>query len=137
MLRNSHRGRPAGSAIRKTIRPALLTPDAPVTREGPRQSTRRRLAAPSHPERPWSLVDRCPARTRTDEERGRRCKGEKKTRVLDVDVFVRLCVVQSAVISHLFKRGLNFPYSTRTQILVKTVKKPSQTRICQIPLGPT
>ena len=58
ILRNSRHGRPAGSAIRKTVRQALLKPNAPVTREGPRRSTGRRLSAPSRPERPWSPVDR-------------------------------------------------------------------------------
>ena len=46
-----------------------------------------------------------------------------------VVVFVRLCVVQSAITSHLFKRGLVFPYKARAQFPSKTVKRPSQTRI--------
>ena len=42
--------------------------------------------------------------------------------------FLRLCVVQSAVTSHLFMRRLDFPYKKRTKNSVQNIKNPNLTR---------
>ena len=117
-------GGPTGSAIRKQPKDAFVVQTPRFLGRDPVGASRRRLAAPSCPERPWSLVDRCPARTRIDEERGRRTT---RVRVKDVYVFCfDCCVVSFFSIGHhlsLFKRGLDFPYKTRSQIYVQRVKK--------------
>ena len=41
---------------------------------------------------------------------------------------LRLCVVQSAVTSHLFMRQLDFPYKKRTKNSVQNIKNPNLTR---------
>ena len=45
--------------------------------------------------------------------RKKKNKGEGKVKVKDVDRFVRLCVVQSAVTPNIYKRRLDFPYKQR------------------------
>ena len=55
-------------------------------------------------------------------------KGEGKVKVKDIDTFVRLCVVQSAVTSHLFMRRLDFSYKKRTKISIQNVKNPNLTQ---------
>jgi len=91
--------------------------------------SRRRWATPSRPERPWSLVDRCPASTRTDEEQGRRTRVRAKRCVC---VLLRLLCCFNRPSPLLFKRRLDFPYKTRTQISFQRVKKRSQTRTFSI-----
>ena len=88
--------------------------------------SRRRWATPSRPERPWSLVDRCPASTRTDEERGRRTRVRAKRCVC---VLFRLLCCFNRPSPLLFKRGLDFPYSTRIQISVQRIRNTIQIRI--------
>jgi hypothetical protein len=52
MRGSTRRGRLAESAVRKTVRRALLRPETPLAREGPRQGARRLWAALGRPGRP-------------------------------------------------------------------------------------
>jgi hypothetical protein len=49
-----------------------------------------------------------------NEEQGRRTKGEDKSKGKSGRWIIRLCVVQSAITSHLFMRRLDLPYKKRT-----------------------
>jgi hypothetical protein len=59
-------------------------------------------------------------RTR-EKEQGRDVKSRVKSSIF----ICRLCVVQSAVTSHLFMRWLDFPYKKRTKNPVQNVKNPN------------
>ena len=91
--------------------------------------SQRRLAAPSHPERPWSLVDRCPPSRRTDEKRGRRTTRVRAKRC--VCVLFRLLCCFNRPSPLLYMRGLDFLYKVWTQISVQRVKNTSQIRTQQ------
>jgi hypothetical protein len=52
MRGSTRRGRLTGSVVRKTVRRALLRPETPLAREGPRQGARRLWAALGWPDHP-------------------------------------------------------------------------------------
>ena len=123
MHRSSRRRRPVRKRGTQAIRRALLSTRNP-TRPGGTPSGRaaamgcpRSVRPPLEPRGSLPFNTKNERRTR-EKEQGR----DVKTRVKSSVLICRLCVVQSAVTSCLYKRRMDFPYKKRACICVQIIK---------------
>ena len=129
MHHSSRRRRPVRKRSTQAIQRALLStrnptrPEGTLSRCAAAMGFPRLIRSPLEPRGSLPFNTKNKRRTR-EKEQGR----DVKTRIKSSILICRLCVVQSAITSHLFMRRLDFPYKKMTKNSVQNIKNPNLTR---------